>query len=186
VDFSFTDEQRRIDAPSTKVYSPKKGTTGRAGADASDRSRSRGTLGAEAANKKHEPAPVTVASRIGIIFCGFLLAGMILFTLTGYERITRAYADINTINRAIEATQLRIKALDVQIECAVTIQDAQETAERYGMHYPVQSQYQRIGGPIHISGSAPSDNGQDDMALPDDPEPVTEPDALPEGNLANH
>ena len=86
-----------------------------------------------------------ILARIGIIFSGFLLAAMILFTLTGYERITRAYADVNTLNSAIDETNLRIAALDVQIECAVTIRDAQDAAERFGMQYPSPSQYVRVG-----------------------------------------
>ena len=76
------------------------------------------------------------SSRIGIIISGFLLAGMVLFILTGYEKITRAYADINTLSNEIEQTNLRIVALNVEIECAVTIQQAQEAASRFGMVFP--------------------------------------------------
>lgn len=96
-------------------------------------------------------------SRIGMVFAGFLLAAMILFTLTGYERITRAYADVNVLNNAIDETNLRIAALDVQIECAVTIRDAQEAAERLGMQYPSPSQYVRVGDYIPITTVLPSD-----------------------------
>lgn len=94
-------------------------------------------------------------ARIGMMFSAFLLAGMILFMLFGYEQISRAYADINTLNSEIELTQLRITALNVEIECAVTIQQAQEAAEAAGMRYPVQSQYIKIGSQIPISGAAP-------------------------------
>ncbi len=91
------------------------------------------------------------ASRFGMILCGFLFAGMVLFVLAGYERITRAYADINIINDDIEQTNLRIVELDVQIECAVTIQQAQEAAKRFGMRYPEQSQYVKVGDQIPVS-----------------------------------
>ena len=110
------------------------------------------------------------------MFSGFLFAGMVLFTLTGYERISRAYADINTINNAIEQSKLRIKALDVQIECAVTIQDAQTAAEAYGMCYPAQSQHVRIGSPIRIAGTAPLDGGPGDTVFPDGSDPEADPD----------
>ena len=81
---------------------------------------------------------------------------MLLFTLSGYERIARAHADINLLNEEIDVTELRILALDVAIECAVTIQDAQAAANTYGMQYPTQDQYVRIGDSLPISGSAPT------------------------------
>jgi hypothetical protein len=43
-------------------------------------------------------------------FCGFIFAGMVLFTLSGYERNSRAYADINSLNDEIDENQLRIKS----------------------------------------------------------------------------
>ena len=179
MEFSFSDKPEKSDAPVTKVYSPKKG--GNAGASGGTRARSQRRPGTGAADEqgRSEPAPVTVVSRIGIMFSAFLFSGMVLFTLTGYERIARAYADINAINSAIESTKLRIKALDVQIECAVTIQDAQMTAETYGMRYPAQSQFVRIGSSIPISGSAPSDNGPGGTVLPEEPSADTEPEAAP-------
>ena len=84
---------------------------------------------------------------------------MVLFTLSGYERISRAYADINALNKEIELTELRINELEVQIECAVTIQDAQKVAEAYGMRYPENDQYVRIGDPLPFDNSLPSPTG---------------------------
>lgn len=116
-------------------------------------------------------------ARIGVMFSGFLLAGMILFTLFGYEQISRAYADINTLKDEIELTRLRITALDVEIECAVTIQQAQEAAEAAHMRYPTQSQYVKIGQKIPFSGaltaaatptvSAPPDAAAQNSPVPD-------------------
>jgi len=156
VEFSFSDEPKKGGAPATKLYSTKKKTARRDGVQESgaERRGAKNTAPAEeTAGHRHQATP---ASRIGIMFSGFLFAGMVLFTLSGYERTSRAYADVNAINSEIDDTELRIKALDVQIECAVTIQDAQETAERYGMQYPTQSQYVRIGGSIPVSGNAVS------------------------------
>ncbi len=103
-------------------------------------------------------------ARIGVMFSAFLLAGMILFTLFGYEQISRAYADINTLKDEIELTQLRITALDVEIECAVTIRQAQEAAEAVHMRYPTQSQYTKIGDRIPFSGSVAPAGGTSDGA----------------------
>ena len=102
---------------------------------------------------------MTSLGRIGLLISGFLFAGMVLFTLSGYERISRAYADINALNKEIELTELRINELEVQIECAVTIQDAQKVAEAYGMRYPENDQYVRIGDPLPFDNSLPSPTG---------------------------
>jgi len=102
---------------------------------------------------------MTSLGRVGLIISGFIFAGMVLFTLSGYERISRAYADINALNNEISLTDLRINELSVQIECAVTIQDAQEVAEAYGMQYPVQGQYVRIGDRLPFDNSLPTTTG---------------------------
>ena len=106
-----------------------------------------------------EKPEMTSLGRIGLLISGFLFAGMVLFTLSGYERISRAYADINALNKEIELTELRINELEVQIECAVTIQDAQKVAEAYGMRYPENDQYVRIGDPLPFDNSLPSPTG---------------------------
>ena len=82
--------------------------------------------------------------RIGMMVCGFLLAGMLVFVLSGYERISRAYADVNALNEEIELANLRIIGLDVEIECAVTIQDARQAAENAGMQYPDPEQLVKL------------------------------------------
>lgn len=83
---------------------------------------------------------MNTTERAGILVCTFLLAGMILFVLTGYERITRAYSAINTLNKDIDDAKLRISELNVAIECAVTIDQAENAALAAGMTYPKESQ----------------------------------------------
>jgi len=120
---------------------------------------------------------MTPLGRIGLIISGFILSGMVLFTLTGYERISRAYADINALNAEKETTNLRINELDVQIECAVTIQDAQKIAEAYGMRYPDKNQYIKIGDPLPFSGGAPAETPGEDPAETTAPDATPEPDS---------
>ncbi|MEA4869874.1 MAG: hypothetical protein VB062_04460 [Christensenella sp.] len=132
-----------------------------------------------------EKTKITSLGRVGLIISGFLLSGMVLFTLAGYERISRAYADINALNNEIELTNLRINELDVQIECAVTIQDAQKVAEAYGMQYPEKNQYVKIGDPLPFSNSTPAVTdsgaaGTPGTPLPNTPEaPATTPEPNP-------
>lgn len=167
MEFSFSDEPKKGSAPATKMYAPKKRSAQKSGDGSGTKAQEAGAVVSSGAHTKRGRRAMSTGSRIGVMFSGFLFAGMLLFTLTGYERISRAYADVNTINREIELTQLRIKALDVQIECAVTIQDAQDTAERYGMRYPTQSQYVKIGSAIPVFGQAPSDTDVGSTVLPD-------------------
>ena len=95
-------------------------------------------------------------TRFGLVLCTFAFAGMLLFMLSGYEKITRAYQEINNINSQIEEAELTINALEVAIECAVTIDQAQEWAKAHNMQYPLQSQYVASGSAIPVSG-APAD-----------------------------
>ena len=129
---------------------------------------------AEAGVRVDKPQ-MTPIGRIGLIISGFLFAGMVLFTLSGYERIARAYADINALNNEKDTTNLRINELYVQIECAVTIQDAQKAAESYGMRYPEKGQYVRIGDPLPFDNTVtspvqtPADGTTTDPASTPDP-----------------
>lgn len=172
LDIRFDEASKKGKSPTTRLYTPKKDS------DAEDTLR---TPRAGSTRKKPDEPHVrvdkpemTVLGRFGLILSGFILSGMILFTLAGYERISRAYADINALNSEIDSTSLRINELDVQIECAVTIQDAQAIAEAYGMRYPEKSQYVKIGDPLPFSGGVPTN------APETSPEATTQPETTPE------
>ena len=171
LDIRFDEASKKGKSPTTRLYTPKKDD------DAEDTLRT--PRSASARKKPDEPhvrvdkPEMTALGRVGLIISGFILSGMILFTLAGYERISRAYADINALNSQIDSTDLRINELDVQIECAVTIQDAQKVAEAYGMRYPEKSQYVKIGDPLPFSGGVPT-------TAPDtSPETSTQPETTP-------
>lgn len=158
MDIRFDEEPKKGQSPTTRLNLPNKEEAEEA--DARPRSRSRSKSASRRERERAEEPHVRVEkpelnplARIGLIFCGFIFAGMVLFTLSGYERISRAYADINSLNDEIDETNLRINELNVQIECAVTIQDAQAVAEEYGMQYPQQDQYVKIGDSLPFSGS---------------------------------
>lgn len=155
MDIRFDSEPKKGQTPTTRLHMPNKETAD----DTERRSESRQSRSKSASRAAEEPhvrvekPELNPLARIGLILCGFIFAGMVLFTLTGYERISRAYADINALNKENDATKLRINELEVQIECAVTIQDAQKVAEAYGMQYPEKKQYVKIGDPLPFSGS---------------------------------
>ena len=172
MDIRFDEEPKKGQSPTTRLYTPNKdeepAEEPRAHRTAGRRKPS--SRGAQEPHVHVEKPELNPLARIGLILCGFIFSGMVLFTLTGYERITRAYADINSLNDEIDETKLRINELDVQIECAVTIQDAQAVAEEYGMQYPEQDQYVKIGDPLPFSGSdTTTDTADNDTTTtPDD------------------
>lgn len=174
MDIRFEEKPNKEAKPNTRLYAPTKDGEKRKPRSARTDPAEERTTRREEPRVRVEKAEIKPLSRFGLILSGFLLAGMILFTLSGYERISRAYADINTINNEIEQTKLRIKELDVQIECAVTIQDAQEIAAAYHMQYPQKEQYRTIGNPWDLpaptvgtapgTGDAPQETDPNDDA----------------------
>lgn len=172
MDIRFDEASKKGKSPTTRLYPPNKN-----GNTEETARTSRARTGRRAEDEPHvrvDKPEMTALGRVGLIVSGFILSGMVLFTLAGYERISRAYADINALNTEIDSTNLRINELDVQIECAVTIQDAQKIAEAYGMRYPEKSQYIKIGDPLPFSGGAPTDSPE---ASPDE---TTQPETTPE------
>lgn len=187
MDIRFEEDRKKGKSPTTRLNIPTKEEVARA-TGATERT-ARVQTSARSAREpgvRVEKREISGLGRVGLIISGFLLAGMVLFTLAGYERISRAYADINTLNDEIELTELRINELDVQIECAVTIQDAQKVAEAYGMQYPEKSQYVKIGDPLPFSNSTPAITQSGDGTVTDTPAPDTTqaPAATPEPNPA--
>ena len=183
MDIRFEDDRKKGRSPTTRLYLPAQEIEKAQQAQQAQTKRTpRARSGAKAAAEPgvHVDRPeMTSLGRIGLIISGFLLAGMVLFTLSGYERISRAYADINALNSEIDLTDLRINELEVQIECAVTIQDAQEIAEAYGMRYPDKNQYVRIGDALPFDNTLPSSSvspASDTTPTPETtPDPATEP-----------
>lgn len=180
MDIRFDEEPKKGQSPTTRLYMPNKDEE----ADEESRpSRSAGrrkpvSRSVQEPHVRVEKPELNPLARIGLILCGFIFAGMVLFTLTGYERITRAYADINSLNDEIDETELRINELDVQIECAVTIQDAQAVAEEYGMQYPEKDQYVKIGDALPFSGSDPTQlSGSDPTTNTTNDDTTTVPDS---------
>lgn len=108
---------------------------------------------------------MTLGERIGLTVCIFALSGMLLFVLSGYERISLAYSEINTLNTEIDKLKIRINALEAELECAVTIESAQQYASTHGMQYPNKSQYYRVGDPLPASAGIAPAQGADGQSL---------------------
>ena len=172
MDIRFDEGKKKGQSPTTRMNMPNRSDSEREEEPRQRRSSRERDGRPEEPHVRVEKPELNPLARIGLILCGFIFAGMVLGTLTGYERISRAYADINALNTEIDSTKLRINELDVQIECAVTIQEAQAVAEANGMQYPEQSQYIKIGDPLPFSGS--------DYAATTEPSTTTDPAATTE------
>ena len=184
MDIRFEDDRKKGRSPTTRLYLPaeevekaQQAQQSQAQTKRNPRARSGGK--AAPSGIRVEKPEMTSLGRIGLLISGFLFAGMVLFTLSGYERISRAYADINALNKEIELTELRINELEVQIECAVTIQDAQKVAEAYGMRYPENDQYVRIGDPLPFDNTTPPPTTQPTDGATTSPGTTPEPTTTP-------
>jgi len=154
------EESRRKD-PSTRLYAPSKKKRPAYDPETGERiSEEQITAVPIAIRQRSELTPL---GRLGIMFCIFVFAGMLVFVLSGYERISRAYSAINDLNDEIEEIELNIDALEAEIEKAVTIEAAQNYAISHGMQYAQESQLLQAGKPIPNTiangpaGSAPED-----------------------------
>lgn len=181
MDIRFEDDRKKGRSPTTRLYIPtqeeQEAYEARSAETRSTKPRGGAKSARESGVRVNKPESSSLG-RIGLIISGFLFAGMVLFTLSGYERISRAYADINALNDEIDTTDLRINELEVQIECAVTIQDAQQVAEAYGMRYPEKSQYVRIGDALPFDNTTPPPTTSPEGGATTEPEtsPTTTPD----------
>ena len=171
-----------VKEPGTKLYTPRRDETAYAYDPETGKKRTEPVYTSAPIETKPK-AELKLGSRVALIVCAFIFAAMLLFTLSGYEKISRAYSSINTLEDDIDEIKLRINALEAEIECAVTIDDATAYALSHGMQYPLRSQYKHIDGSDSLaitSGGATSADGPSgtfpDEADTADEEPDTEED----------
>ena len=171
---SFDRNKKRSGQPNTRFYSPterKRRLKAERSGDAGPRLTVEETPVVLGQKKKDQRLGERVAVMAGL----FGVSAMLLFILSGYAGISSAYGDINDLNSEIDDLRIRINALEAQLECAVTIEDAKAYAAAHGMVYPEQGQYVRVGDPIPatgtpsgIAGEAPPDNTGIAGQAPDD------------------
>ncbi len=97
---------------------------------------------------------LTPGCRWALLLTMAVLATSSLIIVFRFANIAGSYAQINKMKSAISAAELRIRELNVSLECAVSINDAKEAARRFGMAYPDASQYVRVGEPFHADSMA--------------------------------
>ena len=82
----------------------------------------------------------------------------ILWALFAFFLWTFVFNGISDTSRDKKVT-LYINALEVAIECAVTIEEAQQWAKAHNMQYPLQSQYVVSGSSVPVTRGGSSGTG---------------------------
>ena len=133
----------------SRVYSPTRGANAYAYAPA-----------AAPVEQPHAPAPqpqkaprpkpkqrpaLSMGCRAAMLLGIAAVAAACLFVVSRYSRIAGEYLVVNDLKTKIEETQLRVRTLNVELECAVSLQNVQDAAARLGMTYPKADQYVRVG-----------------------------------------
>ncbi len=143
---------------STRVYSPTRGANAYAYAPAAAPVRpvEQPVVSPKLQQRpRKQPRPaLSTGCRIAMLFAIATVAAAALFVVFRYNRIAGEYLEVNQLKTDIEAAELRVRALNVELECAVSIQNVQDAAARLGMTYPTAEQYVCAGDALPITANA--------------------------------
>ena len=107
---------------------------------------------------------MSLGCRWALLCSILLLAGASVAVVFRYADIATQYAQVNQLKSDIESAKLRVRELNVALECSVSIQDAQDAAKRFHMTYPTASQYVRAGDALVLDQGAGSDEDENTNA----------------------
>lgn len=110
-----------------------------------------------AAKRKQRTLPKLI-SVAGVLIIAAMMIGVVL----RYSNIAQAYREINSTQDKIEESQRRITELEVQLDEAVSIEEARLAAAQAGLNYPTADQIVQVNGAIggYLNGDAGADNAQ--------------------------
>ena len=91
------------------------------------------------------PRPAVNAGRIFLVTLSVLAgAALLILILVRYAMICQEYAVVNDLKEKIEESQREVAALNVQLNAAVSLEEARAAALEAGMEYPTAEQIIRI------------------------------------------
>lgn len=154
----------------TRVYSPTRGSSAYAYAQVAAAPQPQ-----QQPQQRPQPKPrpqqrplLSLGCRWALLVTVMTLAAASLVVVSRFASIAVQYSEVNQLKSDIEDAQLRIGALNVALECAVSIQDIQDAAQRFGMTYPTASQYMRTGDTLVMEDDVAADTSAgDDTAEPE-------------------
>ena len=148
-------QHRNYYAPVTRVYSYGSTAAELAPSEREERFRERGELPVIEEQRREEArqklAPQVRANpkrRVAILAGVCLTAAALLLVLVRYAKIAAEYSTVNSLKSDIEQAELNLAALNVELQLAVSLEDAEATAKAAGMSYPTASQIHRVGEPL--------------------------------------
>lgn len=156
----------------TRVYSPTRGSSAYAYAQAAAAPQPQPQQQPQQ-HPQPKPRPqqrpqLSLGCRWALLVTVMMLAAASLVVVSRFASIAVQYSEVNQLKSDIENAQLRIGALNVALECAVSIQDIQDAAKRFGMTYPTASQYVRTGDTMLLEDDGAADaSARDDTAEPE-------------------
>lgn len=123
-----------------------------------------------AAPRQQVKPRLSAGCRLSVFVSMVLLSATLLFVVFRYSMVAAEYAKVNELQANIEDVQLRIRSLNVNLECAVNIQQIKDKAQSWGMDYPMASQYVHAGDTLHVDGAAATNtaNGEPEGTTPPD------------------
>lgn len=84
--------------------------------------------------------------KLSMMLCVAVAMGAILLVLMRYSGIAEAYGAVNELRDNIEQTRRTITALNVELNSAVSLQEARDAAEEAGLGYPRSDQIITVRG----------------------------------------
>lgn len=152
----------------TRVYSPTRGSSAYAYAQAAAAPQPQPQQRPQPKPRPQQRPQLSLGCRWTLLVTVIMLAAASLVVVSRFASIAEQYNQINQLKSDIQGAQLRIGALNVALECAVSIQDIQDAAQRFGMTYPTASQYVRAGDTLAMKDSGTADTSAgDDTAEPE-------------------
>lgn len=122
------------------------------------------------AQKRKQRTLPKLVSIAGVV----MIAAVMILLVLRYAQIATAYSNINSIKDDIEESQRRITELEVQLDEAVSIDEARLAAARSGLNYPTADQIVTVNGAVggYLNGTTETDadaQEQSEETVPNEP-----------------
>ncbi len=100
---------------------------------------------------KREPTPALrrkqrLMPKILSVATVFAAAAVLIYIVVRYSAITAEWANVNALEAQIEESERRITELEVQLDEAINLDEARDTALNAGLDYPTADQIVDVAG----------------------------------------
>ena len=126
---------------------------------------------ATTAQKRKQRTLPKLISVTGVLMIAAVMIGLVF----RYASIASAYRAVNSTQKKIEESQRRITELEVQLDEAVSLDEARLAAAQAGLNYPTAEQIVEVNGAVggYMNGAAKTQTEPEQTAWTED---AREPD----------